>query len=230
MGKLIQLLALCLAWPMSLAAQSAENFSPSLIPHGKPPAAKDEKPAVEAAAGPIPQIPSRYAGGETDAYIASLAAVFSIRNRATDPFAQAQDPAAKPLKPKVVQSAIARPSVLPTIKFSEVIAKISVTTIIPGEGRFLIRDRSFRKGDRFPIRYGPKTYQTEIVEVSTRNILFRNIENGETGNLTLDLMPQGMSKGNQGILAPGMRPASGDTPLEIDSESDSPNSAPIRNN
>jgi len=228
MGKLIQLLVLCSAWPVTLLAQSADNFNPGLIAPSDPAAAKAEKAVAEA--GPIPQVASRYAGAEVDSYIASISAVFSIRSRPTDPFCQVQDPTAKPPKPKVTASPIARPTVIPTIKFSEIIAKITVTTIIPGEGRFLIKDRSFRKGDRFPIRYGPKTYQTEIVDVSARNILFRNIENGETGNLTLDMMPQGMSKGIQGVLAPGMRPARGDTPLEIDSESDTVNSATLRNN
>lgn len=228
MGKLIQLLTLCALWPVTLTAQSAANFNPELLTPTKPAAPKEEKAAVEA--GPIPQIPSRYAGAEVDSYIASLSAVFSIRSRTTDPFGQAQDPTVKPLKPKVVPSTIARPAVLPSIKFSEVIAKIRVTTVIPGEDRFLVGDRSFIKGDRFPVRYGPRTYQTQVVEVSTRNILFRNLENGETGNLTLDLMPQGMSKGNQGVLAPGMHPARADTPLELDFESETLNAAPIRNN
>lgn len=230
MGKLIQLLALSLAWPMSLAAQSAGNFSPALVPQTKPAATKDEKPAAEAAASPIPQIPSRYAGGEINTYIASLSAAFSIRERATDPFAQSQDPSVKPIKPKISSSSNARAAQYPTIKFSEIISKISVTTVMPGEGRFLIKDRSFRKGDRFPIQFGAKTYRTEIVEVSARNILFRNLENGETGSLALDVMPQGMSKGNKGILAPGVRPTSAEIPLEIDSDSNSLSSAPGRNN
>lgn len=227
MGKLIQLLALCTIWPVTVTAQSAANFNPELIAPAKPAAAKEEKPVSEA--GPIPDSPSRYAGAEVDSYIASISAVFSIRSRPTDPFCQAQDPTAKPPKPKPTQSPIARPTVLPTIKFAEVIAKIPVTTIIPGEGRFLVGARSFLKGDRFPVRFGGRTYQVMVADVSARNILFRNIENGETGNLTLDLMPQGMSKGNQGVLAPGMRPARGDTPLEIESDSDPLNSAPIRN-
>lgn len=228
MGKLIQLLALSVVWPVTLAAQSAANFNPELLAPTKSAAIKEEKAIADA--GPIPQIPSRYAGAEVSTYIASISSVFSIRGRATDPFAQAQDPTVKPIKPKIVQSAIAKPAALPSIKFSEIIAKIPVTTIIPGENRFLVGARSFLKGDRFPVRYGSRVYQTMIVEVSAQNILFRNMENGETGNLTLDLMPQGMSKGNQGVLAPGMRPARADTPLELDSESNTLNSAPIRNN
>ena len=117
---------------------------------------------------------------------------------------------------------------MPSIKFSEVIAKIPVTTVIPGEGRFLVGTRSFLKGDRFPVRYQTHTYNTQILDVTARTILFRNLENGETGSLTLDLMPQGMSKGNQGILAPGMQPARGDAPLEL--ESDPLNSVPTRTN
>lgn len=228
MGKLIQLLTLCALWPVAVTAQSAANFKPELLAPANASNAKPEK--QEAEAGPIPQIPSRYAGAELESYVASLSAVLSIRNRATDPFGQSQDPTVKPLKPKVVQNNIPRPIALPSVKFSEVIAKIPVTTVIPGEGRFLVGTRSFLKGDRFPVRYQTHTYNTQILDVTARTILFRNLENGETGSLTLDLMPQGMSKGNQGILAPGMQPARGDAPLELESDSDSVNSAPTRTN
>lgn len=229
MGKLIQLLAiLATACPTAVSAQSAENFNPELVTPTKPAVTKEEKAAAEA--GPIPQVASRYAGAELDSYIASLSAVFSIRSRPTDPFCQSQDPTAKPPKPKVTQSPIARPTTLPTVKFSEVIARIPVTTVIPGEDKFLVGARSFLKGERFPIRYGARTYQVQILEVNARNILFRNVESGESGTLTLELMPQGMSKGNQGVIAPGMRPSRGDTPLELDNESESVNPATLRNN
>lgn len=226
MGKLIQLMTLCALWPVSLTAQSAANFKPELLAPTEAPGAKEEK--AEADAGPVPQIPSREAGAEVESYVASLTAILSIRSRTNDPFGQAQDPAAKPLKPKIVQPNLPRPIALPSIKFSEVIAKIPVTTVIPGEGRFLVGTRSFLKGDRFPVRYQTHTYNTQILDVTARTILFRNLENGETGSLTLDLMPQGMSKGNQGVLAPGMQPARGDAPLEL--ESDSINSVPTRTN
>jgi hypothetical protein len=226
MGKLIQLMTLCALWPVSLTAQSAANFKPELITPAEAPGAKEEKP--EADAGPVPQIPSRYAGAEVESYVASLNAILAIRSRANDPFGQSQDPTAKPLKPKTTLPNLPRPIALPSIKFSEVIAKIPVTTVIPGEGRFLVGTRSFLKGDRFPVRYQTHTYNTQILDVTARTILFRNLENGETGSLTLDLMPQGMSKGNQGILAPGMQPARGDAPLEL--ESDPINSVPTRTN
>lgn len=226
MGKLIQLMTLCALWPVSLTAQSAANFKPELITPVEAPGAKEEK--AEADAGPVPQIPSRYAGAEVESYVASLNAILAIRSRANDPFGQSQDPTAKPLKPKTTLPNLPRPIALPSIKFSEVIAKIPVTTVIPGEGRFLVGTRSFLKGDRFPVRYQTHTYNTQILDVTARTILFRNLENGETGSLTLDLMPQGMSKGNQGILAPGMQPARGDAPLEL--ESDPINSVPTRTN
>ncbi|OYV06244.1 MAG: hypothetical protein CFE26_07335 [Verrucomicrobiales bacterium VVV1] len=226
MGKLIQLMTLCALWPVSLTAQSAANFKPELLAPTDAPEAKEEK--AEADAGPVPQIPSRYAGAEVESYVASLNAILAIRSRANDPFGQSQDPAAKPLKPKIVQQNMPRPIALPSIKFSEVIAKIPVSTVIPGEGRFLVGTRSFLKGDRFPVRYQTHTYNTQILDVTARTILFRNLENGETGSLTLDLMPQGMSKGNQGLLAPGMQPARGDAPLEL--ESDPINSVPTRTN
>jgi hypothetical protein len=226
MGKLIQLMTLCALWPVSLTAQSAANFKPELITPAEAPGAKEEK--AEADAGPVPQIPSRYAGAEVESYVASLNAILAIRSRANDPFGQSQDPTAKPLKPKTTLPNLPRPIALPSIKFSEVIAKIPVTTVIPGEGRFLVGTRSFLKGDRFPVRYQTHTYNTQILDVTARTILFRNLENGETGSLTLDLMPQGMSKGNQGILAPGMQPARGDAPLEL--ESDPLNSVPTRTN
>ena len=83
----------------SALAQSAANFdTKALAPEA--PAAKEEKAAkpIVKEAPPANTTPSRQVGpAELESYVASLASVFSSRERATDPFGQLQDPDAKPV-------------------------------------------------------------------------------------------------------------------------------------
>lgn len=159
--------------------------------------------------------PSRYVGQDPSSYIAKLSSRFAIRSRTTDPFGQVQDPAAKPVRPVATkaapqQAASAKP-------FSDIVSRIRVTTVMPAERRFLIGTRSIAQGDSLPLVTNGTRYQIRVVEVSSRKIVFKNVENGETGELALDVLPPGMSRGSQGVLAPGMQAARPDAPLEIDS-------------
>jgi len=237
MGKLIQLLGLCALLPLPLAAQSMGPAGSPVAPAAPAPApapAAHPAPAPAAEKGPVVpaldksqsgdatsgDMPSRYAGSDVGAYVETLATVFSIRSRTTDPFGQVQDTTAKPIKPKVTHTQVARPAAIPTTPYSEIVAQIPVTTVIPGEERFLSGTRAFKKGDRFPITFRGRTYPTEIVEVTADHIRMKNIENAETGMIKLDMLPAGMSKGGQpGGMIPGVQSARPDSPLEIESGS-----------
>ena len=54
------------------------------------------------------------------------------------------------------------------------------------------------------------------MSVSSRQIEFRNLDNGETASLSLNLLPDGMTPGTKGITAPGMQQNLSDAPLEIE--------------
>jgi len=179
--------------------------------------------SVAAPAAPLSQTtqvtiaPSRYAGAETEAYILTLSSRLASTSRTTDPFGQVQDPGAKPAQPKVAKPTLNKPTAGPAAKpFSEIVKQIRVTTVMPAENRFLVGTRSLSAGDSFPLVSQGRRYQVKVVEVSAERILFRDLGSSEDGELRLDVMPQGMSRGIRGVLAPGMEASKADAPLEID--------------
>jgi hypothetical protein len=160
--------------------------------------------------------PSRnVAPDQMKAYIESISAVFSMRNRAGDPFGLLQDPDAKPVvKPKLAVTRKYEP--IKATPFSEIVRLIKVTTVMPGERSFLIGNRLINQGDRLPITFRGKNIMIEVAAVASSKIDFRNLEDGETATLSLSLMPAGMRPGGDGITAPGMQPENANSPLNLD--------------
>jgi hypothetical protein len=160
--------------------------------------------------------PSRRIGEELmPAYLQVLTAVLSISKRETDPFGQVQDPDVKP----VIKTPIAKaPRVAPmqATPFADIIRLIKVTTVMPSERKFLIGTRSIKQGDRIPLTFRGRSIKVEVASVSSRSIDFRNVENGETASLSLNMMPAGMTPGGEVITAPGMTPDLPDAPLDLD--------------
>ena len=207
----------------SAFSQSAANFNTSSIaPAASAPKGKAEAEAKPAAAprvaGPVSNTPSRFvATAELEGYVASLTSVFSIQTRETDPFGQSQDPNAKPvIKTPVAKTSQRAPQVQAT-PFSEIIRRLVVTTIMPGEKRFLVGTRSIAQGERFPLTFRNKHIRVEVTEVTSRQIGFRNLDSGEIGSISLSLLPVGMTPGQNGITAPGMVPDRPDAPIELES-------------
>ena len=93
---------------------------------------------------------------------------------------------------------------------------------MPAENRFLVGTRTLNTGDTFPLVSQGRRYQVKVVEVSAERILFRDLGSSEDGELRLDVMPQGMSRGIRGVLAPGMEASKADAPLEIDTPGSRP--------
>ena len=155
------------------------------------------------------------------AYTASRAAIFSMRDRATDPFGLNQDPDIKPVVKKSTPTSPARrQAALPPAPLSEIVKLIRVTTIMPGEKKFLVGMRSFSESDEFSLIFQGKRMNLKVVEVSAANILFRNLENGETASLQTRMLPPGMVPGDDKLQPPGMVSPLDDIPLELDSGSD----------
>ncbi|GAA5131405.1 hypothetical protein JIN84_06685 [Luteolibacter yonseiensis] len=180
-----------------------------------------EEPSSGKTVPPI-TTPSRLVSPEErEAYIDTLASAFLIRNRTKDPFGQTQDPDAKPvIRPSVVRkSTQAAPVVLP---LAEVVKLLVVTTIIPGEKRFLVGTRSFKQGDVMPVSFRNRQLRIQITEVTSRQISFRNVDSGETAVRPLNVLPAGMTPGHQGIRTPGMTPDAPGSPIEIEAEPTQP--------
>lgn len=197
---------------LPLHAQSAASLQTN--------AAAAKPAAVAPAASDVaPKTPSRnISPEELPAYIQTITTVLSIRGRDTDPFGQLQDPNAKPIvKPTIATTKRIAP--IQATPFSEIVRLIKVTTIMPGERRFLIGNRSVQQGDCIPLAFRGKNIPVEVASVSSSRIQFRNLENGETAELSLRMMPPGMTPGNDGIHAPGMTPDNPNAPIDLDGNS-----------
>ena len=152
--------------------------------------------------------------------------MFSIRSRDTDPFGQTPGSGRQTDHQTHGRQDTTRIAPIQATPFSDIISLIQVTTIMPGEKRFLIGTRSFKQGDRIPLNFRGKNITVEVTSVSSHQIEFRNLDNGETAALTLNLLPVGMTPGTDGITAPGMVPDNPNAPLELDASSLPSNAIP----
>ena len=205
-------------------AQSADNFTThSLAPEAPIPHEKKTSKSARLEAGPVSITPSRQVStAELEPYIASLSSVFMAKSRAFDPFGQAQDPDAKPIIKAPVAGAVKRIAPILATPFPEIIQKIVVTTIMPGEKRFLVGTKSFKQGDQIPLLFRGKPIRTQVTEVNSRQITFRNLDNGEIATRKLDMLPVGMTPGGHGISAPGMTQDRANAPIELETGNSSP--------
>jgi hypothetical protein len=168
-------------------------------------------------APPANTTPSRQIGpAELSTYVTSLASTFSSRERATDPFGQLQDPDAKPVIKAPVAGKIKRAAPIQATPFADIVRLIVVTTIMPGEKRFLVGTRSIRQGDQIPLTFRGKQMRVQVTDVTSQRIDFKNLDNGETASRKLDMLPVGMTPGNKGITAPGMQVDRANPPLELE--------------
>lgn len=210
-------LLLGLALGSSAFAQSSANFDTKSIAPAAPTEAGDVKPSAAAVVAPVSTTPSRHIStAELKPYIDSVATVFLIRGRARDSFGQNQDPDAKPVVKASSPLAIRRVAPAQATPFSDIVRLLVVTTIMPGEKRFLVGTRSFKQGDVIPLNFRNKQIQAMITEVTSRQISFRNQESGETAVRKLDMLPPGMIPGHNGITAPGMVLDRPNAPIDLE--------------
>lgn len=202
----------------SLTAQSAANFDTQALAPEVPvaPVGKPAKPVVTEVPAAI-TTPSRQIGPtEMETYLASVASVFLSRGRTLDSFGMPQDPDAKPIIKAPVAGVVKRIAPIQATPFPEIIDKIVVTTIMPGEKRFLVGTRSIKQGEQIPLTFRGKQIRVEVTDVTSRQISFKNLENGETASRKLDMLPVGMTPGSRGITAPGMTLDSPNAPIELE--------------
>ena len=195
----------------------------------QPTAPKAKAEAASQAANPTePAIqPTRYVGEDVSAYVATILPTLAIRSSETDPFGQYQDLDAKAAAAATAK-AVRTTSNEPTVPFAEIISLIQINTVMSGEKRFLVGSRSFSEGDQFPLNFRGNPIRIQVVEVSSRQIQFKNLETGESAVHRLNLLPAGMTAGQSGITAPGMAPSGKNAPLEIEPPSQNPAGSPSR--
>lgn len=210
-------LALGFSWVLVAASmgQSADVFNPGKLTEKRDSTAAKAEPKEPE---PVDTKPSRFAGQDIDPYVASRAAVFSMRNRDTDPFGLNQDPNVKPVIRKMASSSpIKRQAALPPTPLADIVKLIRVTTIMPGEKKFLVGIRPFSESDEFPLVFRGKTMRMKVMEVSAQRIVFRNLDNEETAPLETGMLPPGMVAGAGTMPPPGMVSPTDNIPLELGS-------------
>ena len=210
-----------LAFHSGTLAQSVGSI-PAVAPQAAKPATAPQaakKAAPTGNASPAATAnPSRYIGeNDLAAYVSSVSALLSIRNRATDPFGQYQDPDARPVIKTPIAKTTRRVAPTQTFPFSEIINRIKVNTVMPAENKFLIGTRTFRQGERMNLTFRMKNIPVDIVSVTASEIGFRNAETGENATLKMYLLPAGMTPGTGGIQAPGMIREQKNAPIDLDS-------------
>jgi len=206
-------------------AQTAEgldvtDMGPATQAPAAAPDAQAKKTEPAPAAEPREIGPSRYVTNEElPAYIRQLSARFAIAKRATDPFGRYQDPnfvAPQPAKTRQT-GPIGGYKPEPPLPFSEMVAGITINTVIPGKQQFLIGSRVFRVNDIFPLRLpNGKQVNVKVVSVSAAVIRFRNVITNETADRPVNVLPEGMTPGTSGkITAPGIEPIDSQAPIDI---------------
>ncbi|MFM2198246.1 MAG: hypothetical protein RLZZ505_1678 [Verrucomicrobiota bacterium] len=193
-------------------AQKVESINPA--------AKSSEKHGKKEASAPIPvdSTPSRFAGKDTSTYTLARAAVFSMAKREIDPFGLNQDPSIKPAPKKVIDRLPEkRLAALPPTPLGDIVKLIRVTTIMPGEKKFLVGVRTFSEGDDFSLLFQGKRMRMEVTEVSATRIVFTNLENSEKASLETGILPSGMVAGKGTMKPAGMVSPVDDLPLDLGS-------------
>lgn len=222
MGKLA-IIYLGVALSSPAFAQSASNFDPAPSHEAKPSPGTENgvKPAL-GGLGKVDSTPSRLIGpAEIESYVKSISSQFLMKNRVRDPFGLTQNPEAVPLnKPSNFgNGAVATKQATP---FSQIVPLIAVTMIMPREKMFLYGSRPFRQGELIPLKYQGKQLRVQIMEVSSQQITFRNLDTGETASRKLNGLPAGFSPGGQKSAIPGMTPNRTNAPIELDAGDSAP--------
>jgi len=179
--------------------------------------AQTEDPVPAQSADPFVAIESRLISqSEVDEYIESLAARLLINSQDVDPFGSLQDLDAVPkIDPIAMPEMPEMPAM--TTPFEEVIRRINISTVMPAERRFLIGTRSFGLNDVITLNFQGQPIRARVVEVSSRQIRFRNVETNDEASRSLDLLPAGMSAGGgSGSAIPGLIPSGPNAPIDLD--------------
>lgn len=199
-----------------LAPRSQGQKADALLPAADRQEKTDE--AETLAAEPVDDTPSRFAGKDITSYTLARKAVFSMRDREIDPFGLHQDPTVKPPEKKVPNRLPQkRLAALPPTPLEDIVKLIRVTTIMPGEKKFLVGVREFSESDEFPLVFQGKKMRMKVAEVSPERIVFMNLDNGESAALSTGMLPPGMVAGAEAIRPAGLVSPVDQLPLNLGS-------------
>ncbi len=159
--------------------------------------------------------PTRLIIGDVDEHLVALRAKLAINSQERGPFGFLQNPDEEQvplfnIPEKVVKSV--------DIPFTTVINSLSISAVMPSEGRFMVGARELRVGQVLPLEAGGKMLRIRIEAVKTSEVVFRNLADNTLATKRLDLLPDGVRPGGGSITVDGVTPTDGgaEEPLYID--------------
>jgi hypothetical protein len=191
MGKIIHLAIglAALTWSVSASAQTPQSQQGST--------------SIET--------PSRnVAPMELESYIQSVAETFQIKDQTVDPFGLAQtlkkgeiaDPQAPTEAPQI------------SMPLADVIKLVPVNMVIPKQQTFRMGNRDVKLGDTLPFTVNGAMVKTQVTEINSLRIAFKNVSTGEVAYRELNSLPPGMSYGVTNKMI-GKSPTAPGQPIEL---------------
>lgn len=164
--------------------------------------------------------PSRFAVGNVGLYTSARSATFYMADKKMDAFGLFQDPTFRPPTPKNTTATIKKgPSHIAAKPLSEIVKGIKVSTIMIKEKSFLVGVRSFKQGQEFAISYDEgRTKRLQVTRVDPGEITFRDLDSNEEAKLKIDVLPLGMSAGDERLKPAGMVSPDVGQPLILETE------------
>ncbi len=163
--------------------------------------------------------PSRFSISHVEQYTDARIAGFYMNDKKMDAFGLYQDPTFRPVI-KNTPTAIKRgPSHIAAKPLSEIVQGIKVSTIMVREKKFLVGVRSFKEAEEFSISYDEgRTKRLKVIKVDPSEITFKDLDSNEEAKLKIDVLPPGMSAGDDSIKPAGMVSPAGDQPLILETK------------
>lgn len=151
---------------------------------------------------------------EKQSWLDAMGSKLAMQKRSIGPFGMAQDPNAKPAKPK--ENKVQKGA------FLEAMAAIEINTVMPLEKKFTSSSREFSAGDIFPVIKNQRQFNVEVMEIKSSGIVFKNIDTGEQVRKNLNRLPAGMTKSARLDTVPGVFPANRRNAMPLILDEDKP--------
>lgn len=161
--------------------------------------------------------PSRFAVGNVDLYVNARISNLLMKDKPVDIFGLYQDPNFKPVIKNTPTTIKKGPTHIAPVSLSEIVKGIKVSTIMIKEKSFMVGVRAFKESEEFSITYQEgRTRRLKVLKVEPEQITFKDLDSGEEANLKIDVLPLGMSPGDDRLKPAGLISPNESQPLILE--------------
>jgi hypothetical protein len=160
--------------------------------------------------------PSRFAVGNIELYINARFSDLSMKDRATDPFGLNQDTSVKAVIRDTKPLNTAKQSHTASVPLSEIIKLIKVTSIMAKQKSFLSGSDIFKESDEFILPDQGKTRRMKVMSITESQILFQDMDTKEEAALKSEVLPFGMSSGDESFKPAGLVTPGGERIIDLE--------------